>query len=570
MNNLMITTMCDFYKINHREQYPSGTESVYSTWTARSNKHNPELDKVVVFGIYGFIQELHNLFNDRFFKRSKDEVISEYKRMIKYTLGIDDPYSKHWEELHDLGYLPLEFKSLSEGISIPFNVPMMTVENTDPRFFWLTNFIETYASATLWKPSTTATIARKYREILDKYAVETSSVEGFVDFQAHDFSMRGVGGIEDSARSGAGHLLFFKGTDTIPAIKYLEDYYHANIENELVGSSVNATEHSVMCAGGFEHERETYRRLIEDIYPNGILSIVSDTWDLWKVVTEILPSLKTQILSRNGKIVVRPDSGDPVDILCGTISNLESFNSDDYPTETDFLKAAEDYMYDTLVKITPHGECGYDYTCDVVYNNKIYNLTYSPDWHRYDKQYYFIDNDGDKTPTINSVREITASDKGLIEALYDTFGGTRNSKGYIELDEHIGAIYGDSITLKRCNQICEKLKLKGFASTNVVFGIGSYTYQFITRDTLGFAMKATSVRIDGQQKAIFKDPATDSGTKKSHFGKVKIVAENKVFKVLDEKSEQSELEDQLFAVYANGIFLGSEPLHIVRGRADVR
>ncbi len=243
--------LCDFYKISHREQYPKGTEKVYSTWTPRSNKHHPTTDKVVVFGIQAFVKKyLINYFNEHFFNRDKNEIIGEYKRMIKFALGVESPHTQHIEDLHDFGYLPLRLRALPEGVSVPLRVPMLTIENTNPKFFWLTNFVETLLSDELWLPSTSATIAKEYRQILDEYAKETGD-EGFVQFQGHDFSMRGMGSVESAASSGSGHLLSFVGTDTIPAICHLEEYYNADIEKELVGCSVKATEHSVSCANIF-------------------------------------------------------------------------------------------------------------------------------------------------------------------------------------------------------------------------------------------------------------------------------------------------------------------------------
>lgn len=439
------TLMADFYKLSHREQYPNKTEVVYSTWTPRSGKHAPNIKEVVVFGFQGFVKEMQETFQENFFDKPKDEVVNDYARIVKNCLGVQNPHTKHLEELHDLGYLPLKIKALDEGTLVPFRVPMLTVENTDGRFFWLTNYIETMASANLWKPCTSASLARVYRQILDKFALETTGSTAGVEFQGHDFSMRGMSGVEDAARTGVGHLLSFVGTDTIPAILYAEQYYGANVEKELVGCSVNATEHSVMCAGGKDDERETYRRLIEDTYPTGIVSIVSDTWDLWNTLDTILPSLKSSILARDGgpesldKVVIRPDSGDPADILCGNSNSTDS-----------------------------------------------------------------------------------RAQKGVVELLWDEFGGTVNDQGYKVLNPAVGAIYGDAITIDRCIDICERLKAKGFASTNVVYGIGSYTYQYQTRDSLGFAMKATSVTIDGKETPIFKQPITDDGTKNSAKGRVEV------------------------------------------------
>lgn len=491
MKGLIPMLLCDFYKVSHRVQYPQGTEFVYSTWTPRSGKLLPQVNQVVAFGFQGFVKEfLIDFFNENFFNRSKQEVVNEYSRYIKHCLFVPNPDTKHIEDLHDLRYLPLHIKALDEGTLVPFRVPMLTVENTDSRFFWLTNYIETLASANLWKPATTASIAKVYKDMLTSYALETVGDSSFVMFQGHDFSMRGMSGLEDSARSGVGHLLSFVGTDTIPAIQYAETYYNANIEKELIGCSVNASEHSVMCSGGKDDELETYRRLIQDVYPTGIVSLVSDTWDLFNVVTNILPQLKDIIMTRNGgegsidKVVIRPDSGNPADILCGN----------------------------------PNAEIG------------------SPEH------------------------------KGVVELLFEIFGGTVNDKGYKVLDSHIGTIYGDAITIDRCKEICERLKSKGFATTNVVYGIGSYTYQYLTRDSLGFAMKATSVTINGEQRAIFKDPKTDSGTKKSALGKVEVKSINGEIVLEDDNSEKHKSNDLLTTLFLNGKLVKETSLSEIKGR----
>lgn len=499
MKGLIPTLLCDFYKVSHREQYPAGTEVVYSTWTPRSGKHAPQIKEVTAFGFQGFVKEfLIDFFNESFFSRSKEEVIKEYVRYMKNCLFIQNPHTKHVEDLHDLGYLPLLIKAVDEGTQVPFRVPMLTVENTDPRFFWLTNYFETLMSNNLWKPATSASTARVYRQILDKFALETTGSTMGVEFQGHDFSMRGMSGLEDSARTGVGHLLSFVGTDTIPAIQYAEAYYGADIEKELVGCSVNATEHSVMCAGGKDDEYETYRRLIEDTYPTGIVSIVSDTWDLWHVITDTIPKLKNSIMKRDGgpesldKVVIRPDSGNPADILCGD----------------------------------PNAPIG------------------SPAF------------------------------KGVVELLAEIFGTTMTDQGYKLLDSHIGAIYGDAITIERCTEICERLKAKGFASTNVVYGIGSYTYQYNTRDTLGFAMKSTSVTINGVQTAIFKDPATDDGTKKSAVGRVMVkdFGDSKQGHLLIVEDEKAQIThnspDLLTPLFENGVLLKETTLSEIKARMN--
>jgi nicotinamide phosphoribosyltransferase len=373
------------------------------------------------------------------------------------------------------------FKALPEGASVPIRVPMFTMYNTIPEFFWLTNYFETLLSAVIWLPCNSATIAKQYRKVLDKYAEETSSMPGFVDWQGHDFSMRGMGGIEAAVTSAAGHLLSFTGSDTIPAIDFFEEYYNANADTELIAGSVAATEHSVMCMGTTEGEYETFKRLICEVYPKGIVSIVSDTWDLWKVLTDYLPRLKDEIVSREGKVVVRPDSGDPVDIICGN----------------------------------PNGKTEQE-------------------------------------------------KKGVIELLWDVFGGTVNAKGFKELVPQIGAIYGDSITVTRATAICERLKAKGFASTNVVLGIGSFTYQYNTRDTFGFAMKATYGEVHGDGRAIFKDPITDDGTKKSAKGLMKIEWVEGKYTLKDEVSWEEEQKGELKEVFRDGKLLIDQSLSDIR------
>lgn len=438
MNGLSAMLLCDFYKVSHRPQYPKNTEVVYSTWTPRDSRIKG-IESVVCFGIQSFVKNyLIDFFNEHFFDRDKEIVIEEYRRVIKGTLGIQDPEANHIEDLHDLGYLPLEIKAVAEGLTVPIRVPMMTIQNTNPKFFWLTNYIETIMSCELWQPMTSATIANEYRKMLDHYANMTGGDLNFVPFQGHDFSMRGMGSLQSAMASGAGHLLSFNGTDTIPAITYLENFYNCNLETELIGTSIPATEHSVMCANG-QDEMATYKRMITEVYPEGFVSIVSDTWDLWAVLEKVVKGLKNEIMQRNGKVVIRPDSGDPVKILCG-----------------------------------------------------------------------------DPFATDERVR------KGVVEYLWDIFGGTTTSKGFRQLDSHIGVIYGDAITLERCREICERLAYKKFASTNMVYGIGSYTYQHNTRDTFGFALKSTLCKVNGDERQIFKDPVTDNGVKKSQKGAVSV------------------------------------------------
>ena len=224
----------DFYKTGHHAQYPQGTEVVYSTFIPRSNKFMPYADKAVFFGLQGFIKSyLMEAMDKWFFTQPREEVIYEYKFFMEKTLGSTNFNVDHIAALHDLGYMPLLIKALPEGTRVPMRVAMFTIENTHPDFFWLTNYVESLMSAIIWKTVVSATVSYKYRSEFDKY-VDLTGLDAFgVNFQGHDFSYRGMGGDEAAQLSGAGHLVNFLGTDTIPAIIYLQNYYNADIETEL-------------------------------------------------------------------------------------------------------------------------------------------------------------------------------------------------------------------------------------------------------------------------------------------------------------------------------------------------
>jgi len=516
----------DAYKNGHVDQYPDNTEIVYSNTTPRKSRMDG-VDQVVVFGLQYFLKKyLIKQWNKKFFNKSENKAVKKYARIINSVLGPGAAKEDNLRKLHRLGYLPLRIKALPEGMLSSIRVPTNTVVNTHKDFGWLTNYIETIMQTCTWQSCTSATIAFEYRKMLTKYAKMTSDMPDFVQWQGHDFSMRGMSSLESACMSGAGHLISFTGTDTIPAVEFLEKYYGADCEKELIGGSVAATEHSVMCAGGEDSEIDTIDRLITKVYPKGIVSVVSDTWDYWWVLTGILPQLKDKIMARDGKYVVRPDSGDPVKIITG-------YFVEDTKMTSDILLEKMGRPFSDL----------FDDDCDCLRTS--------------DGEY--ITSTGDK------ITEAEA--KGSIQILYEIFGGTTNSRGYIQLDPHIGLIYGDSITLERARQILSRLDRKGFASTNVVLGIGSYTYQYNTRDTFGFACKGTWVQINKVGKAIFKDPKTDSGTKKSNKGLLKVVLdENGRTKVIDDVSIKEEQEGLLEVVFENSVLKREYTLSEIRER----
>lgn len=483
----------DAYKLGHRHMssLAGNVTRVYSNYTNRK-AIDASTTHVVHFGLQAFITK--NLMDGfaPFFEADVDEVCDLYERRVAMILGPDNNVgSDHIRALHALGYLPLRFCAVPEGTPVPIKVPSFTVENTHPDFAWLTNYVEPALSAGVWHPSTSATIAYAFRRQINAAAERTTGQANHpaTDFQLHDFSYRGQTSDDAAAGSGAGHLLSSNGTDSLIALEWIDRYYGG----EYTAMSVPATEHSVMSELiSSVGEREGFKRLLRS-YPSGILSVVSDTFDLWRCLLEYLPSLHEEVVARDGKLVIRPDSGDPVDIVCGLNSR---------PGVTDSAP---------------------------------------------------------RTP------ELDPAHFGVVELLWREFGGTVNEAGLKELDPHIGVIYGDSITRERAAQIVERLESKGFASTNVVFGIGSFTYQFVTRDTFGSAIKATWAKIDGEGHNLFKNPVTDSGTKRSATGRlaVKRDAEGELY-LIEQATPADEAESALQPVWQDGAFLRHQDFADVR------
>lgn len=506
INPLFIT---DFYKTGHVDQYPEGTEIIYSNFTPRFAKYqNVPVNGVVVAGITNFVTNFIDYYwQENFFKRPKNEVVEEYREEISTALNTTVRV-EHVEHLHDLGKLPITFEALPEGSFVPYGVPVIRITNTDSKCFWVTNYLETVISNELWKPMTTATTAAWYRQLLDKFCEKTNpEAIDFVDFQAHDFSMRGMSGWQDATVNGVSHLMFFKGTDTISSIPLIRQLYG---DKGFIGGSVPASEHSVACAGGKENEADTLERFLTKIYPTGIFSFVSDTWDYWGMLTKILPTLKDKIMARDGKLVIRPDSGDPVKIICGEViedcSSIPEEKFFDHVTNALYREVSDkDKPPGVHSKYFKHLDKAYKVTIEVFIEDDVSSI--------YDS--YVM-----KSSTIEPV-DLTAEEKGSIEVLWDLFGGTISSTGYKVLDSHIGLIYGDAITPARMQEILRQLEAKGFASTNVVFGVGSYTYNMVSRDTHGFAMKATWAQINGVGQDLFKQPKTDP-SKNSAKGRFKV------------------------------------------------
>jgi len=783
----------DSYKLSHHKQYPAGTTVVYSNLTPRKGMRK-DITSVTFFGLQAALLKINDKFDTDFFGISEKEAVNDFKKFYKRFLGTDDELLyERIRYVHKLGYLPIEVFALPEGVRVPYGVPVFTIQNTDPECFWLTNILETWLSAEIWKSITSATTARIFRKTFDEYAALTSDQDFMPPFQGHDFSMRGMSGVEDAMMSGAGHAIFFQGSDTCPVLEFVDRYYPNHPDDEtLLVTSVPATEHSVVCASG--NDKELLTRLLTETYPSGILSYVSDTWDLWSVVTKTLPALKDIIIARDGKLVIRPDcyaedtqiftekgwvffseltedtkvaqilddgsyemifptayidqpytgpmhhvadmkgkidllitpnhrmilqqegkervvaveklkqqgnafqkmtrsaparsdtakrltdierlkiafqadgshaSNTPksiafsfskqrkIDRLISLLKNL-SFDYSVYDlkdgrtafrvfVEEDLLpknfgwvdttqltkewcqdfieelsywdatrRSITRFKFDTtneeVVKVVElialsagYGvliSCASDnrkdifndvFTAHILKDNSVGGQSWTNKVVPYSGRVYCVSvptgkilvkrnrstmvcgNSSPKTPyeiICGDVEADTGSPEwyGLARCLYNIFGGEVNSKGFIQLDSHIGMIYGEAISPDMQLRILKGLETLGFSSTNIVMGIGSYTYQYVTRDTHGLAMKATCIVKDGETIPIFKDPKTDTGSKKSAKGYLNVEMDESGEYYLKQECESPE-GSELELVYLNGGLLQIQTFTEIRATA---
>lgn len=482
----------DFYKTAHAEQYPKGLTKMVSYYTPRMSRLE-DTQKITLFGLQAFIQEyLIDAFNKNFFGVPYHKVLEDYKRVLNATINTDGVGEERIKNLHNLGYLPLKIRALPEGIRSNIKVPQIEISNTHPDFVWLVNSIETMLSCTMWHTQVSAEVGYRYRQIVNEFAERTCDDSVPRARLLGDFSMRGQESVESATKSSAAFCLSFLNTATVPAILWLEENYECDSTKEPVAFGALSTEHSVMCSNyAVDGDELTHvRRLLTEVYPNQSFSMVSDSYDYWNLVDNILPQLKDEILAHNGTVSIRGDSGDPVKVVTKTVFKLWSI-----------------------------------------------------------------------------------------------FGGTVNSKGFKVLNPHVKALYGDSITPQRCQKIYEILEKAGFAISNVVLGVGSFSmeclevempldethsymsYRPYTRDTFGIAVKATYAEdVNGDPIMIFKNPKTDSGHfKKSQRGCCRVFKAEDGYSYEDGLSwVQAQDDNELTVVFEDGKFVTKYTLADVR------
>ena len=589
--NLNPFLLTDFYKLTHILQYRPELRELTSYLTPRGSRLKG-VDKVVFFGLSAYVHSyVVENFNKNFFNRPWWESCNEVKEVLKDGLGYSDEMITktldNLHALHELGYLPVEINAVIEGTLVPMGVPCLEIKSTNPRFFWVGQALEASLSAAIWHPMVSATIAREYRKIAREAFAKT--VENGIDERVAmcDFSMRGQESNESAVNASVAWLTSMWNSSTVAARKHIKDVY-GKCDGNVRG--LTSTEHSVMtshaCLDGGD-EYYTFKYLF-NLYKDVSFAAVCDSYDFWNVLTHILPTYFKDVIDERGKrgvfIGVRHDSAEPVDALCGTIPVI---------TETSNVKINE--LPDTLIE----GETMYCINIPVDdaerlnktmskdgifdYNGQVYQIM-----HFYGERPLFQFSARDANGRIlkmwatdennnpigwaivrNLNRTRTWEEKGMVETMYELFGGSVNSKGYKVLNPGIKAVYGDSITITRAEKIYERLAAKGFAANNVSLGVGSFSFQALenedgtlspfTRDTFSICVKCSHSKYcdengEIQERFVYKDPKGWS-SKKSTKGLCQIYFdENGELTYEDEKYENDLIgvNSALITYFKNG------------------
>lgn len=520
--NLIIAT--DSYKMTHHLALPDKLEESFAYMEARGGEMPYTTLVLLQYYIKKYLAGV----------RITPEKIEEARQKNIAHFGFDcfnaDMWNYIWEK-HG-GRLPLEIKAIPEGTPVAIKNVLLTIRNTDTtpdKCAPLVNITETLLLK-LWAPNTVATYARLVRTLIHKYhALSSDAPQFLINFMHHDFGYRGVSSEETARILGAAALSTgFVGTDTMGALKLADEYYN----EPMAGFSVIATEHSVVCSyGARDKEPDAYRTIIEkvkkqcaDVKPASgviILSLVSDTYNIYNVCKRILPALKQEFIgwtNNHGipiKIVVRPDSGDPATVLFG-------------------------YNHS--------GKRAYDVKTLETINRIALDMN------------------------ISDAEAGKLVDKGIIQILMEEFGFTINSKGFKVLHPQIGVLQGDGVHYKMMNQMYEIMISQKLDIMNLVFGSGGKYLQAHDRDEQQYATKVIHVVIDGEGICVQKNPITDA-TKKSKKGYLKLVRTGPTWK--DFKTLQSgdpgfdEAEDFLQTVFLNGEMVLEYDFADVRANSEI-
>ena len=308
MDNILLLT--DSYKVTHWKQYPPETQKIYSYFESRGG----QFEKTVFFGLQYLLKKYLEG------KVITKEKIEQAKMYFGKHFGKNLFNEEGWQYIIDKydGALPVSIKAVPEGCLVDTHNILMSIENTDDKCFWLTNYLETLL-VQVWYPTTVATLSYYMRRMIEKYLEETGDISG-LDFKLHDFGFRGVSSVESAAIGGAAHLLNFLGTDNMAALVMAKEYYNC----EIAGFSIPASEHSTITAWGKENENKAMENML-DKYPTGLVACVSDSYNIYNACNNIWgKELKEKIINRDGVLVIRPDSGHPPTMLLKVLEILEN------------------------------------------------------------------------------------------------------------------------------------------------------------------------------------------------------------------------------------------------------
>lgn len=455
-DNIILLT--DSYKLSHYKQYPPGTQTVYSYFESRKGADYPG---TVFFGLQYLLKRyLQGEIVTR-------DTIAQAEGIARKHMGdVNGAFNKEgWEYIreHHRGTLPIRIKAVPEGTFVPTSNVLMTIENTDPKCYWLPNYLETLL-VQAWYPCTVATISNHVRNII-RAGLEKTGTPALLPFKLHDFGFRGVSSVESAGIGGLAHLVNFMGTDTIAAIGCGIEYYNGGI----TGFSIPASEHSTITSWGAEHEVDAFRNMLTQ-YPNGLVACVSDSFDIDKACSELWgKQLKAEVLKREGCLVVRPDSGEIVPMVLNVLTRL-----------------------------------------------------------------------------------------------YDAFGGYINEKGYRVLNDKVRVIQGDGCTPETIEQVVNAMIAGGWSLDNIAFGMGGGLLQKVNRDTQRFAFKCSSITINGEEREVFKAPASDP-SKNSKRGKLAL-AETDYGVTTVGLDKLNGRKDLLRTVFENGELVVNDTFDQVRNR----
>jgi nicotinamide phosphoribosyltransferase len=449
LNSVIIDT--DAYKVSMFLQYPPDTEYVSSYLEARKNPWKT----VTWYGLQHILKELTVLvtpadveFAKLYWEAQGEPFNYEGWMIIATELG---------------GKLPLRIQAAPEGAVMKSNNVMVQIVNTDPRFFWLTTWVETPIMR-VWYPTTVASLSAAIKADIYAALVESADApDEEILYKLHDFGSRGTSSKESAGIGGSAHILNFAGTDTGVALLHAMEFYGAPMGG--VCGSIPAAEHSTITSWGRENEVKAFENMI-DKFGSGLVAVVSDSYDIFNAVTNLWGGeLKDRVIEMDGMLVVRPDSGDPTQIPVDVVVLLDK-----------------------------------------------------------------------------------------------AFGHTVNSKGYKVLN-HVRVLQGDGINQDSVNVIMARLIALGYSITNIAFGMGGALLQAPNRDTMGFAIKASAAKINGEWTVVFKDPITDTG-KRSKKGRLALIIRDGEYVTIREDELVGDLAypgvNKLITVYEDGLIVGRE------------